>query len=101
MVVASRFLFLGCFFPLVSMMQSTDPRQSDYLAFSGRSGLYRPLVRPFHYGQLLAKRKVLGSEIRSNSEFQPNEQNKITKHFHHEYSLARACKFVNDFRKYE
>ena len=61
----------------------------------------RPLVRPFHYGQLLAKRKVLGSEIRSNSEFRPNEQNKITKHFHHDYSLAGAYKFVNDFRKYE
>ena len=61
----------------------------------------RPPVCPFHYGQLLAKRQVLGSEIRSDSELRQYERNKIFKRFHHDYSLAGACKFVNDFRKYE
>ena len=61
----------------------------------------RPPVHPFHHGQLLAKRQVLGSEIRSDSELRPNEQNKISKRFHHDYSLAGASKFVNDFRMYE
>jgi hypothetical protein len=50
---------------------------------------------------LLAKRKVLGSEIRGDFELRPNEQNKISKRFHHDSSLAGAYKFVNDFRKYE
>ena len=62
---------------------------------------FRPLVRPFHYGQLLAKRKVFGSEIRSDFDLRPNEQNKISMRFHHDHSLAGACKFVNNFRKYE
>ena len=50
----------------------------------------RPLVRPFHYDQLLAKRKVLGCEIRGDFELRPNEQNKIPKRFHHDSSLAGA-----------
>ena len=66
-----------------------------------RHSNFRPLVRSFHYGQLLAKRKVFGSEIRSDLELRPYEQNKISKRFHHDYSLAGACKFVNNFRKYE
>jgi hypothetical protein len=61
----------------------------------------RPLVRTSHYDQLLAKRKVFGSEIRGDFELRPNEQNKISKRFHHDSSLAGACKFVNDFQKYE
>ena len=62
---------------------------------------FRPLVRPFHSGQLLAKGKIFGSEIRINFELRPNEQNKISKRFHHDSSLAGSCKFVNNFRKYE
>ncbi|MCP4400295.1 MAG: hypothetical protein GY801_23680 [bacterium] len=61
----------------------------------------RPLVHPFHYDQLLAKRKDFGSEIRAGFELRPNEQDKISKRFYHDYSLAGACKFVNNFRKYE
>jgi len=66
-----------------------------------RHSNFRPLVRPFHYGQLVAKRKVFGSKIRNDFELQPYEQNKISKHFYHDSSLAGACKFVNNFRKYE
>ncbi len=47
---------------------------------SGHSN-FRPLVYPFLYDQLLAKRKVLGSEIRGDFELRPNEQNKIFKRF--------------------
>ncbi len=61
----------------------------------------RPLVRPFHHDQLLAKRKVFGSEIRSDFELRPYEQNKISKRFHHHYSLAGTQKFVNNYMKYE
>ncbi|MCP4339663.1 MAG: hypothetical protein GY799_12430 [Desulfobulbaceae bacterium] len=53
-----------------------------------RHSNFRPLVRSFHYGQLLAKRKVFGSEIRSDLELRPYEQNKIFKRFYHDYSLA-------------
>ena len=60
-----------------------------------------PPVCPFHYGQLLSKRKVFGSEIRIDLELRRYEQNKISKRFYHDYSLAGACKFVNNFRKYE
>jgi hypothetical protein len=66
-----------------------------------RPSNFRSLVCPFHYGQLVAKCKVLGSEIRSDIELRPYEQNKISKRFHHNYNLAGACKFVNNFRKYE
>ncbi len=38
-------MFSGGFLPLVSMMQPTDPRQSNYLALASRFGLYRPVVR--------------------------------------------------------
>jgi hypothetical protein len=34
---------------------------------------FRPPVRSFHHDQLLAKRQVLGSEIRGDPESQPNE----------------------------
>ena len=61
----------------------------------------RPPVRPFHNDQLLAKRKVFGSEIRSDFELRPYEQNKISKRFHHHYSLAGTQKFVNNYMKYE
>jgi hypothetical protein len=43
-----------------------------------RHSNFRPLVRSFHYGQLLAKRKVFDSEIRSDLELRPYEQNKIS-----------------------
>jgi len=66
-----------------------------------RESNFRPLVRPFHYGQLLAKRKVLGSKIRGDFDLRQYERNKISKCFHHDYSLAGACIFINKFRKYE
>ena len=43
----------------------------------------------FHYGQLVAKCKVLGSEIRSDIELRTYEQNNISKRFHHDYMLGR------------
>ncbi len=46
-----------------------------------RPSNFWPLVRPFHYDQLLAKPKVLDSEIRGDLELRPNEQNKISKRF--------------------
>ncbi len=66
-----------------------------------RHSNFRSLVRPFHYGQLLAKRKVLDSEIRGDYDLRQYERNKISKCFHHDYSLAGAYIFVNKFIKYE
>ena len=66
-----------------------------------RYSSFWPLVCPFHYGQLLAKRKVLDSEIQGAFDLRPYEQNKISKSFHHDISLAGLCNFVNNFRKYE
>lgn len=66
-----------------------------------RHSNFRPAVRPFHYGQLLAKRKVFGSKIRGDFDLRPYEQNKISKRFHHDYSLVNACNFVNNYGVYE
>ena len=40
-VRTEHFSFSGRFLPLESMMQPTDPWQSDYLALAGGPGLYR------------------------------------------------------------
>ncbi len=44
----------------------------------------RLLVHPFHYNQLLAKRKIIGNEIRGDFELRPNEQNIISNYSHHD-----------------
>ncbi len=51
--ILERFKFSGRFLPLVSMMQSTDGRQIDYLAFADRSGLDQPTV-----GRIFSKAQV-------------------------------------------
>jgi len=66
-----------------------------------RESNFWSLVCPFHYGQLLTKRKVLDSEIGGAFDLRPYERNKISKSFHHDISLAGFYNFVNNFRKYE
>lgn len=61
----------------------------------------QPLVRPARCGQLLAKSKILGSEIRGTSEFRLNEQNKISMRFNHDYDLEGAFTIINNNIKYE
>jgi hypothetical protein len=37
---------------------------------------FRPLVRPFHDGQLLAQCDILNSKIQGDFDLRPHEQNK-------------------------
>jgi hypothetical protein len=71
------------------------PGTDQQRSFDGLITIYilKPLVHLFHYDQLLAKRKVLGSEIRGDFELRPNEQNKISKYFHHDSNMYLALTF--------
>ncbi len=66
-LISKRFKFSGCFFPNVPMMQPTDPRQSDYLALAGRSGLYRPAIGRIFFKAQMRSVIMIIFEIRTKN----------------------------------
>ncbi len=63
-------MFSGGFLPLVSMMQPTDPRQSDNLALAGRSGLCRPAIRRIFFKAQVRSIVMIIFEIRAKDAYQ-------------------------------
>jgi hypothetical protein len=43
-----------------------------------RHSNFRPLVRPFHDGQLLAQCDIFGNKIQDDFDLRPHEHNKIS-----------------------